>query len=40
MQWVLDADVVTTPTLLEQVRSGWREGRPLVEWMGDVVGPA
>jgi uncharacterized protein (TIGR02453 family) len=40
MQWVLDADVVTTPTLLEQVRSGWREVRPLVEWMGDVVGPA
>jgi hypothetical protein len=40
MRWVPDADVVTTAALLELVRSGWREVRPLVDWLREVVGPA
>lgn len=37
LRWVEDADVVTTPRLVDEVRSGWRELRPLVEWLGCAV---
>lgn len=37
MQWVRDADIVTTPALADHVRASWRELRPLVEWLGAVV---
>ena len=37
LRWVEDADVVTTPRLVDEVRSGWRELRPLVEWLGRAV---
>ncbi|MEO7132377.1 MAG: DUF2461 domain-containing protein [Dermatophilaceae bacterium] len=36
-RWIDDADVVTTPLLLDRVRSGWREIRPLVDWLGHAV---
>lgn len=39
MQWVEDGDIVTTPRLLDTVRAGWREVRPLVEWLAAVVPP-
>ncbi|MFK5645223.1 DUF2461 domain-containing protein [Ornithinimicrobium sp. LYQ121] len=38
MRWIEDGDVVTTPALLEHVRGHWRAVRPLVEWLGRVVG--
>lgn len=34
MRWIEDADVVTTPALVEAVRGHWRQVRPLVEWLG------
>lgn len=37
MQWVRDADVVTSPALAEHVRASWREVRPLVDWLADVL---
>lgn len=37
VRWVEDGDVVTTPALAEHVRAGWREVRPLVEWLAPVV---
>jgi uncharacterized protein (TIGR02453 family) len=40
MRWVIDPDIVTTAALLEHVRSGWREIRPLVDWFREIVGPA
>lgn len=40
MQWVRDADIVTTPALLEHVGASWRELRSLVEWLSDVVAAA
>jgi uncharacterized protein (TIGR02453 family) len=36
-RWVPDADVVTTPALADHVRSSWREVRPLVEWLSEVL---
>lgn len=39
MRWVEDADVVTTPALVDTVSSGWRELRPLVDWLGRVIPP-
>ena len=36
-RWIQDADVVTTPALVEQVREDWREVRPLVEWLRPVL---
>lgn len=37
MRWIEDADVVTTPALLDQVRADWRTVRPLVEWLRPVT---
>ncbi len=37
MRWIEDADVVTTPVLVEQVGAGWRQVRPLVEWLRAVL---
>ena len=37
MRWIVDADVVTTPALVEQVRANWRALRPLVEWLDPVM---
>lgn len=33
MRWELDGDVVTTPLLLDEVRRGWEELRPFVDWL-------
>lgn len=33
MRWIEDGDVVTTARLVDQVRSGWRELRPLDDWL-------
>ena len=37
MRWIEDADVVTTPALLDQVRAGWHQVGPLVEWLRPVT---
>jgi uncharacterized protein (TIGR02453 family) len=34
LRWIEDADVVTSPRLVDEVRTCWRELRPLVEWLG------
>lgn len=36
-RWATDADIVTTPALAAHVRDSWRDVRPLVEWISDVV---
>lgn len=33
MRWIEDADVVTTPLLVDEVAQHWRAVRPLVEWL-------
>lgn len=33
MRWIEDADVVTTPALVDQVRRHWRDVRLLLEWL-------
>lgn len=38
MQWIEDGDIVTTPALVDAVRSHWRRVRPLVEWLRPVTG--
>lgn len=38
MRWIQDADVVTTPRLVEQVRADWRAVRPLVDWLRAAKG--
>ncbi len=37
LRWIEDADIVTTPALLDEVRTGWREVRPLLDWLRPVV---
>jgi uncharacterized protein (TIGR02453 family) len=37
LRWIEDADVVTTPALVERVRADWRQVRPLVEWLRPVL---
>lgn len=37
MRWIEDADVVTTPALVDRVREDWRRLRPLVEWLGAAL---
>ena len=37
MRWIEDADVVTTPALVDQVRADWRQVSPLVEWLRPVT---
>ena len=37
MRWIIDADVVTAPALVERVRADWRALRPLVEWLDPVM---
>lgn len=33
MRWEVDADVVTTPLLLDEVHRRWEELRPFVDWL-------
>lgn len=37
LRWEQDADVVTTPALVEQVRADWRRVAPLVGWLVPVL---
>ena len=36
-RWIEDADVVTTPALVDEVRRRWRQAGPLVEWLRPVL---
>lgn len=36
-RWVEDADIVTTPALVDEVRQRWSAVRPLVEWLRPIT---